>query len=379
MRLFEYQAKEIFLKYGIPIPKGQVISSAANADQVREEIGEQVVLKAQILVRGRAKIGGIRLVHPKEDVVDSASKIFGLAVKRQKVRKILIEEAIQIQNEYVIKLAIDPYLEKSVIIASRFDIKKSLSNGMEASENRIRIPLDFSTGLLNFQIRKIAVALEINKELWEKFSTILNGMWRIFNDLDTESIEINPLVIDDQNQFYALGAQIEVEDRALFRQAAILDKKEAVYSSSLQKETEKYGISLYQNDGNIGCIFNSDALGYAILDMVSTLGGQPGIFQNIGGGAGDEKILAGLEILLKNNKTDCILVAIFGGLTRCDRIASGIIKILNSKIRKKPLIVYLNGTNSKAGIELLTQSGLSTEDSLINAVKECVLLSTERK
>ena len=140
MRLFEYQAKEIFLKYGIPIPKSQVISNAAFADQVREEIGGKVVLKAQILVRGRAKIGGIRLVHPKEDIVDSASKIFGLAVKRQKVRKILIEEAIQIENEYVIKLEIDPYLEKPVIIASRFDIKKSLSNGMEASENRIRIP-----------------------------------------------------------------------------------------------------------------------------------------------------------------------------------------------------------------------------------------------
>ena len=352
MRLFEYQAKEIFLKYGIPIPKSQVISNAAYADQVREEMGGKVVLKAQILVRGRAKIGGIRLVHPKEDIIDPASKIFGLAVKRQKVRKILIEEAIQIKNEYVIKLVIDPYLEKPVIIASRFDIKKSLSNGMEAFENRIRIPLDFSTGLFDFQIRKIAVALEINKELWEKFSTILKGIWKIFKDLDAEIIEINPLVLNDQNQFFALGAVIEVEDRALFRQAAILDKKEPVYGSSLLKETEKYGISLYQNDGNIGCIFNGDAFGYAIKDMLSSLGGQPGIFQNVGGGAGDEKISAALEILLKNKKTDCIFVAIFGGLTRCDRVASGIIKTLNSKTRKKPIVFYLNGTNSKEGNDL---------------------------
>ena len=377
MKLFEYQAKDIFLKYGIPIPKGHVISNAVFSDQVREEIGGKVVLKAQVLVRGRAKIGGIRLVHPKEDIVDAASKIFGLAVNKQKVRKILIEEAIQIENEFIIKLEIDPYMEKPVLIASRFDIKKSLSNGMEASENRVRIPLDFSAGLLDFQIRKIAVTLEINKELWERFSTILKGLWNIFKDLDAESIEINPLVINDKNQFFALGAQIAVEDRAMFRQAAILDKKEQINGSSLQKEAEKYGISLWQNDGRIGCIFNSDAFGYAIQDMLLSSDGQPGIFQNVGGGAGDEKISAGLEILFKNNKTNCILIAIFGGLTQCDRVASGLIRIINSKTKKKPLIIYLNGTNSKAGINLLTQSGLTTEDSLLNAVKKCIELSKE--
>ena len=229
---------------------------------------------------------------------------------------------------------------------------------MEASENRIRIPLDFSTGLLDFQIRKIAVAFEINKELWEKFSTILDGVWNIFKDLDAECIEINPLVLNDKIQFFALGAVIEVEDRALFRQAAILDKKEPVSGSSLLKETEKYGISLHQNDGNIGCIFNSDSFGFAIKDMLSSLGGQPGIFLSAGGGAGDEKISSGLEILLKNKKTDCILVAIFGDLTRCDRVASEIIKTLNSKTREKFLVFYLNGTNAKAGKDLLAQSGL---------------------
>ena len=231
MRLFEYQAKEIFLKYGIPIPKGQVISNAVFADQVREEIGGKVVLKAQILVRGRAKIGGIRLVHPKEDIVDAASKIFGLAVKRQKVRKILIEEAIQIENEYVIKLEIDPYLEKPVLSLQDLILENPFRMAWKLLKTVFVFRLIFPTGLLDFQIRKIAVALEINKELWEKFSTILIGLWNIFKDLDAESIEINPLVINDQNQFFALGAQIEVDDRALFRQAAILDKKEPVYGS----------------------------------------------------------------------------------------------------------------------------------------------------
>jgi len=377
MRLFEYQTKEIFLEYGIPIPKGQVVSNAASADQVREEIGGNVVLKAQLLVRGRAKIGGIRLVHTNEDIVDAASDIFRLSVKSQKVRKILIEEAIQIENEYVIKLEIDSYLEKPVFIASRFDVKKSLTNGMEASENRIRIPIDFSSGLLDFQIRKIAVLLEVKKALWDEFSSILAGLWNIFTDLDAKRIEINPLVINEQNHFIAMGVQIEIEDQALFRQVEILNKKESVYGSSIQREAEKYGLSNKQAQGNIGCIFNDDAFGCAIEEMLVPLGGRPGIILNVGEGGGDEKISTGLEILIKNNKTNCILIAIFGGLTRCDRVASGIIKALYQKAIKKPLVIYLNGTNVKTGIELLTQSGLATEDSLINAIKKSIKLSKE--
>ncbi len=378
MRLFEYQAKEIFLRYGIPVPKGQVITNAAYADQVREEIGGKVVLKAQVLFRGRTKIGGIRLVDPKEDINFAASTIFGIAVKTQKIKKILLEEAIQIKNQYVIKLGIDPYLEKPVLIASRFDIKKSLTNGMEASENRIRIPLDFSNGLLGFQIIKIAVTLEIKKELWGEFSRILFGLWGIFKDLDASSIEINPLVINDQEHFFALGALIEVEDHALFRQSEILEKKEIIYESSLQSEAEKHGISLMQYDGSIGCIFNDNAFGYAIREMLISAGGRPGIFQNLGEGTKDEKVLAGLEILINNNRTNCILVAFFGGLTRCDRVASGIIKIQNLKMKKKPLIIYLNGTNVKSGIDLLNQSGLRVENSLQNAIRKSIKVSSER-
>jgi len=378
MRLFEYQAKEIFLKYGIPIPKGQVISNAVFADQAREAIGGKVVLKAQLLARGRAKIGGIRLVQPNEDIIDTASDIFELSVNRQKVRKILVEEAIQIENEYVIKLAIDSFLEKPVLIASRFDIKKSLTNGMETSENRIRIPIDFSSGLLDFQIRKIAVALEIKKTHWDEFSATLTGLWNIFQDLDVKSIEINPLVINEKNQFIALGVQIEIEDQALFRQAAILDIKEPVNGSLLQKEAEKFGITYKQDQGSIDLLSDDDAFGCAIEEMLVPLGCRPGIFLNVGAGAGDEKISAGMDILLKNKRATCILVAFFGGLTRCDRVASGIIKAYGSNAGKKPLVIYLNGTKVNSGIDLLTQSGFAIEESLIKAIQKSSRLSKER-
>ncbi len=378
MRLFEYQAKEIFLGNGILIPKSQTISNAADAEQVREEIGGKVVLKAQVLSSGRSRFGGICLVNPNEDVVYPASKILGLSVNKQKVTKILLEEAIKIKNEFIVKLEIDPIFGRPVLIASRFDIKKSLTNGMQASENRIRIPLDFVGGLFDFQKRKVAVALEISKEFWGKFFLVLNAMWKIFNNLDAERIEINPLVINEHNQFLALGANIEVEDRALFRQSAILDKKEPIYITSIYKKAEKYGISIIPDEGNIGCITNSEPFGYALKEMISSSGGMPGVIQNIGDGAGKEKISAGIKILFNNEKIDCILIAIFGGLTHCDQIAKGILETFNSKKKVKPIICYLNGTNSQSGNDLLQQSGIPTNDSLTSAVIESVSLTKGR-
>ena len=379
MRLFEYQAKEIFQNYGIPIPKSQVISNAASAEQIREEIGDEVVLKAQLLIRGRAKVGGIKLVHLNDDIVDAASKIFSLSIKGCKVRKILIEEAVQVKKEFILRLEIDPYLEKPVFVASKFDVKKSLSNGMEATENRIRVPIELSNGLLDFQIRKIAVTLEVSKNLWDIFSQILIGMWKIFRELDAELVEINPLIINELNQVMALGAVIDVEDRALFRHAAILEIREPAFDLPIKKETEKFGISASQKEGNIGCIINGDALGYAVEDMLLSLGGQPGILLNVGDGAGDEKISAGLDILFRNRRTDCILIAIFGGLTRCDRVAKGIIKSIANSSKKAPLVVYLNGTNSEAGKSLLKQSDLYIEETLFDAVKKCIELAKEGK
>lgn len=378
MRLFEYQAKEIFLGNGILIPKSQTISNAADAEQVREEIGGKVVLKAQVLSSGRSRFGGICLVNPNEDVVYPASKILGLSVNKQKVTKILLEEAIKIKNEFIVKLEIDPIFGRPVLIASRFDIKKSLTNGMQASENRIRIPLDFVGGLFDFQKRKVAVALEISKEFWGKFFLVLNAMWKIFNNLDAVRIEINPLVINEHNQFLALGANIEVEDRALFRQSAILDKKEPIYITSIYKKAEKYGISIIPDEGNIGCITNSEPFGYALKEMISSSGGMPGVIQNIGDGAGKEKISAGIKILFNNEKIDCILIAIFGGLTHCDQIAKGILETFNSKKKVKPIICYLNGTNSQSGNDLLQQSGIPTNDSLTSAVIESVSLTKGR-
>ena len=379
MRLFEYQAKEIFQNYGIPIPKSQVISNATSAEQIREEIGDDVVLKAQLLIRGRAKVGGIKLVHLNDDIVDAASKIFSLSIKGYKVKKILIEEAVQVKKEFILRLEIDPYLEKPVFVASKFDVKKSISNGMEATENRIRVPIELSNGLLDFQVRKIAVTLEVSKNLWDIFSQILIGMWKIFRELDAELVEINPLIINELNQVMALGAVIDVEDRALFRHAAILEIREPAFDSPLKKETEKFGISASQKEGNIGCIINGDALGYAVEDMLLSLGGQPGILLNVGDGAGDEKISAGLDILFRNRRTDCILIAIFGGLTRCDRVAKGIIKSIANSSKKAPLVVYLNGTNSEAGKSLLKQSDLYIEETLFDAVKKCIELAKEGK
>lgn len=372
MRLFEYQAKGIFHKYGIPVPKSQVTSNAAFAEQIRDEIGDAVVLKAQVLTRGRSKVGGIRLVHPADDITDAATRILGLSINNYEVRKVLIEEVVQVQKEYFIRVEIDPYLEKPVFIASKFEVKKSLTNGMETTENRIRVPIDLSFGLLDYQIRKIAVTLEVGKDLWDKFSRILNGMWKIFRELDVEFVEINPLVLNEANQLVALGAVIELDESALFRHAEILENREPTDESQLKAETEKFGISSSQYEGNIGCIVNGAAFGYAIGNMLQSLGSQIGILLDVGDGAGDEKISAGLDILFRNRKTESILIAVFGGLTRCDRAANGILKSLTNNSKNPPLVVYLNGTNSEAGKSLLMHSNLFVEETLIDAVKKCL-------
>ena len=372
MRLFEYQAKRIFQDYGIPVPESQVTSNAALAEQIRDEIGDDVVLKAQLLTRGRAKVGGIKLVHPKDDITDAAIEILGLSIKGYKVRKILIEEAIQVKKEFFLKLEIDPYLEKPVFTASKFGVKKSLANGMEATENRIRVPIELSIGLLDYQIRKIAVSLEVSKDMWDKLSRILTGMWEIFRELDTEFVEINPLVLNASNQLVALGAVIEIDESALFRHAEIFEKREPVEESQLKAETDKFGISFSQYEGNIGCIVNGADLGFAIGDMLHSFGGQIGILLDVGDGAGDEKISTGLDILFRNRKTESILIAVFGGLTRCDRAANGILKSLTNNSKNPPLVVYLNGTNSEAGKSLLRHSNLFVEESLVGAVKKCL-------
>ena len=372
MRLFEYQAKRIFQKFGIPVPKSQVTSNAALAEQIRDEIGNGVVVKAQVLTRGRAKVGGIRLVYPKDDIADAATKILGLSINNNKVRKILIEEVVRVQKEYFIRVEIDPNLEKPVFIASKFEVKKSLTNGMEATENRIRVPIDLSLGLLDHQIRKAAVTLEIGWDLWDKFSLILTGIWKIFREMDAEFVEINPLVLDESNQLVALGAVIELDECTQFRHAEILEKREPTDESLLKVKAEKFGISLLQNGGNIGCIVNGAALGYAIGDMLKSLDSQIGILLDVGDGAGDEKISAGLDILFRNKKTDCILIAIFGGLTRCDKVANGILKSLANTSKIPSVVVYLNGTYAEFGKPQLKRKNLFVEETLIGAIKKCL-------
>lgn len=370
MRLFEYQAKGIFQKYCILVPKNQVTSNAALAEQIREEIGDEVVLKAQVLTRGRAKAGGIRLIHPKDDIASAAAEILDLSIGGLKVKKVLIEEAVQVNKQFFLKLEVDPYMERPVFTCSKFEVRKSLTNGMEANENRIRVPIELSVGLLDYQIRKIAVTLEIGKDMWDKFSRILFGMWKIFRELDAETVEINPLIINESAEMLALGAIIDLDENALFRHPDIFEKKETVDESQLRAEAEKFGITPWQYDGKISCMIDGVGFGFAIVDTLHSLGGEVGILLDVGGGAGDEKISAGLDILFRDKKTESVLIAIFGGLTCCDRIAHGILKSLAKNSTHPPLVVYLNGTHSEAGKTLLNQHNLIFEESLIAAVKK---------
>jgi succinyl-CoA synthetase beta subunit len=372
MKLFEYQAKGIFKRYGIPIPFSQVLAKASLAEHIREEIGKEVVLKAQVLTPGRANDGGVRLVDPTEDITIAASAIFGKTIDGNKVGIILVEEAVHILEEFFVKIEINSNLEKPELIASKIDLKKIPSNEIGADENSIRVPIELSLGLLDYQMRKVAVALEVGKDQWNKLFLILKGMWKIFTELDAKLVEINPLIINEHNQLIALGAGIDIDDNALFRQTQILDLRKYSGEPSVNSKASKYGISSFQFGGNIGCIVNNSALGFSIADMFLISGSQMGVLLDVGDGVGDEKFSAGLEILFRTRRIECVLIAVFGGLTHCDRVARGIIEAISNNTKWPPLVVYLNGSNSEKGKSLLIQSNLFIEESISSAVKKSI-------
>ncbi len=310
------------------------------------------------------------MVDPTEDIMIAASAIFGKTIDGNKVGIILVEEAVHILEELFVKIEINSNLEKPELIASKIDLKKIPSNGIDANENSIRVPIELSLGLLDYQMRKIAVALEVGKDQWNKLFLILKGMWKIFTELDAELVEINPLIINEHNQLIALGAGIDIDENALFRQTQILDLRKYSGEPPVKSKASKYGISSFQFDGNIGCIVNNSALGFSIADMFLISGSQIGVLLDVGDGVGDEKFSAGLEILFRTKRIECVLIAVFGGLTRCDRVARGIIEAISNTTKCPPLVVYLNGSNSEKGKFLLRQSNLFVEESLSSAVKK---------
>jgi succinyl-CoA synthetase beta subunit len=378
MRIQEYQSKRIFSQYGIPIPKGRVAINAIVADHIYEELKSDVVIKAQVLTGGRGKSGGIRLAKSSEQVEEVTNAILGLTIKGIPVRKLLVEEAIKIDQEFFIAIVSDKDAGLPLLMASKYggmDIEDAVRENSHAIYS---VQIDPLAGLLEFQVRSAALAVELPKQLWDDFAEIVLALWKLYEEIDADSVEINPLVISEGKRLIALDAKVNIDDNAIYRHAELSEYFDLEEEDRMEYQANKYGLSYVKLDGNIGCMVNGAGLAMATMDLLSDQGGAPANFLDIGGGANSEKVSSGLKILMEDKRVKVILVNIFGGITRCDEVAKGLLSVFEKTPTKLPVVIRLAGTNAAEGLALLKNSGLIVVESICDAAKTCVKLAKSK-
>ncbi|HEY9077466.1 MAG TPA: ADP-forming succinate--CoA ligase subunit beta [Anaerolineaceae bacterium] len=374
MRLHEYQAKLILSRYGIPIPRGRVASSANEAKQIAEELGLNTVIKAQVLVGGRGKLGGIRLAKSPKEAEDLATQILGMEIKGMPVRRVLVDEAVSIQKEIFLGLTYDRESRLPVMIASSMggiDIEETARKSPEKIQRMLINPL---IGLRDYQVRDLILNIDLPKPFWRAFIEAAQGLWRAYSESDATLLETNPLVITADQRLIALDCKMIIDDNALYRHTALQELRDLDIEPAEELEAHKYGLSYVPLSGSIGCLVNGAGLAMATMDIIRHFGGMPANFLDIGGGATSEKVSAGLRIILSSPKVRVVLVNIFGGITRCDEVAKGIMSAVMTAKVHVPLVIRLVGTHAEEGLRMLADANLIIADTLADGAQKAVSL-----
>jgi succinyl-CoA synthetase beta subunit len=366
MNIHEYQAKQLFSSYGIPVPPGDVAGSAEEAGQLAACFGGRCALKAQIYAGGRGKGGGVRLVETPEEARTAAGQLLGrLLVTPQTgpeglpVHRVLVEKAVAIDREYYLSITLDRAAGRYCLIASAaggVDIEETASRSPEKIYRHLIDPL---IGLRSFQARRIALALGLHGRLAERCVQLMLALYRCFVEKDCSLVEINPLVATTDGRLLAMDAKINLDDNALFRhpeEHQLLDHSQL---DPLEVRAGRFDIAYIKMDGNIGCLVNGAGLAMATLDMLQECGGQPANFLDVGGGASREKIAEAFRIILQDREVEGVFVNIFGGIMRCDIVAQGVIDAAREGNRTLPIVVRMAGSRVDDGKRLLLDSGLN--------------------
>lgn len=375
MKLHEYQAKSIFSRYGIPIPRGRVAATAREAKQIAEELGTRVVIKAQVLVGGRGKAGGIRLAKTPKEAEELATSILSMEINNLPVRKVLVDEAANISKEIYLGITNDRNEHTPVMMASSsggIDIEEV---AVKNPEKIIKVHIDPLLGLRDFQARDVAASIDLPRSHWRAFIEISQNLWQVFKDCDSTLAEINPLIITGDNRLLALDGKMIVDDNSLFRHSDLAEMRDIDIEAPAEVEARKYGLSYIKLDGQIGCMVNGAGLAMATMDIIKLCGGEPANFLDVGGGAGAEKVTAALRIILSDPNVKAILFNIFGGITRCDEVARGILNALAEIKTKVPMVTRLVGTNADEGRRLLADANMLTADTLMDAAQKVVAIA----
>ncbi len=372
MKLHEYQSKQIFAKYGVPIPKGRVAATAAEARQIAEELGGRVVVKAQVLVGGRGKAGGIKLANTPEEAEELATQILSMQLKGLPVRKVLIDEAAHIAKEIYLGITNDRAARKPVMIASSEGGVEIEEVARTMPDKIIKIHIDPLLGLRGYQTRDLALGIDLPKEHWKAFSKVCFGLWEAYQKSDATLAEINPLVVTDEGEIIAVDGKMIIDDNALFRHPDIAEMRDLDVEAPEEIEARKYGLSYIKLDGNIGCMVNGAGLAMTTMDVIKLYGGEPANFLDIGGGASAEKVAAAFRIILSEPNVKAVLINIFGGITRGDEVAKGILAAMEEIKPQVPLVARIVGTNAEEGRRLLADANMITAETLVEAAQKAV-------
>ncbi|KAF0110742.1 MAG: succinyl-CoA synthetase beta subunit [Chloroflexi bacterium] len=367
MKLHEYQSKILFTMYGIPIPNGRIANSAKEVRQISDELGGKVVIKAQVLVGGRGKVGGVRIAKSSDEAEEFANQILSMEIKGLPVRKVLVDEAVSISQEFYLSIANDRNTQKPVLMASSSGGVEVEDVALKTPERIIKRTIDPLLGLRDYQLRDVAINIDLDRMYWQEFGEIINGVWKVYVECDATLVEINPLVITADKRLLALDAKIILDDNALFRHPSLAELRDKDAESGPEIKGRAFGVTFIKMEGNIGCLVNGAGLAMATMDIIKTLGGDAANFLDIGGGATAEKVAASLRLILEDQNVKAILINVFGGITRCDEVAKGLMTAYNEVKPEIPIIVRLVGTNDEEGLRLLRGSSLIPAETLVEA------------
>ena len=372
MKLQEYRSKEILARHGVPLQAGQVAMSPEEARAAAAELRGPVVVKAQVLVGGRGKAGGVKLAATPDEAEERARQILGLDIKGTTVKTVLIAPAADIAHEYYLGLILDRAAKAITVIASAeggVEIEETAKTNPEAI---LRLPLHPLIGLQEFETRRIGFFLGIPADLRKDFATVMRGLYAAFVESDADLAEINPLVVTANGTLLALDAKIVLDDSALPRHPDLESMRDLNEEEPSEIAAREAGISFIKLDGTIGCMVNGAGLAMTTMDLVKLAGGQPANFLDIGGGAKADKVTAAFRIILDDPNVKAILVNIFGGITRGDEVARGIVEARANLQRDVPMVVRIVGTNAEEAKPILAEASLITADSLDDAAAKAV-------
>ena len=383
MKIHEFQAKQILQRFGVQVPRGEVADTPDKAYEIAQQIGPKVVLKAQVHAGGRGKGGGIRLAQTPEEARELAREMIGMTLvthqtgpEGKKVRRLLVEEALDIDRELYVGIVIDRAKEAPVVMASPEGGVEIEKVAAETPELIFKEYVNPATGFLPFQARRLAFKLGLSGDTFKKGVKFILGLYQAFQATDASLAEINPLLVTKQGDVLALDAKMNFDDNALPRHKDIQEMRDIEEEDPLEVEASKYNLKYIKLDGNVGCMVNGAGLAMATMDIIKYYGGNPANFLDVGGGVSEEGVKNAFKILVSDEDVKAALINIFGGIVRCDLVAEGIVKAAKEIGLKVPMVVRLEGTNVELGKKILAESGLDffPADSMREAAEKVVSL-----